>query len=39
MTNTERDFSKSHNETGVDENWIKVDKELKKKFKHQIKSI
>jgi len=39
MTNTERDFSKSHNETGVDENWIKVDKELKKKFKHQIKKI
>ena len=39
MTNTERDFSKSHNETGVDENWIKVDKELKKKIKHQIKKI
>jgi len=39
MTNTERDFSKSHNETGVDENWIKVDQELKKKFKHQIKKI
>ena len=39
MTNTKHDFSKSLNDVNVDENWIKIDKELKKKFKHQIKKI
>ena len=39
MTNTKLDFSKSPNEIGVGENWIKVDQELRRKFKHQIKKI
>ena len=39
MTNTKLDFSKSPNEIDVDENWIKVDQELRRKFKHQIKKI
>ena len=32
MTNTKHDFSKSLNDVNVDENWIKIDKELKKKI-------
>ena len=36
MTNTKLDFSKSPNEIGVDENWIKVDQELRRKFKTKV---
>ena len=39
MTNKIQDFSNSLDEINDKENWAKVDQELKKKFKHQIKKI
>ena len=39
MTNKIQDFSNSLDEINAKENWAKVDQELKKKFKHQIKKI
>ena len=39
MTNKIQDFSNSLDEINAKENWTKVDQELKKKFKHQIKKI
>ena len=39
MTNKIQDFSNSFDEINDKENWAKVDQELKKKFKHQIKKI
>ena len=34
-----QNISNLHNEINIDENWIKVDQELKKNFKNQIKKI
>ena len=39
MTNKIQDFSNSLDGINAKENWAKVDQELKKKFKHQIKKI
>ena len=39
MTNKIQDFSNSLDEINTKENWAKVDRELKKKIKHQIKKI
>ena len=39
MTNRIQDFSNSLDEINDKENWAKVDQELKKKIKHQIKKI